>query len=197
MDKVVKFTISVIQNGYTDTRYIPEYEVLGYRNVEENELKELGEGPSVEPIYGDFIGYHKEPEYHFSKVVGQYEQIPLMLADMPFSVVNTSNQLELYKQDMRVSSLISQMGQFCSIEKIYEFIQANRISNSPSYRLNYGYQYTDHDGKIISREDFETQEERDQSALKETGYNFSMLDWSDKIESNTVGNSTSTRKNRR
>lgn len=196
MDRNVKFTISLIQDAYTETVNVPEYEVLGTRKVEDYEVKERG-GGFQKTIYGECIGYHEESEYHYSKVVGQYEQIPLMVGGMSFSVVNTSNQLEWYEQDRKVSSLISRMGKFCSIEKIYEFIQANQISNSPSYSLRYGYQYTDYDGKTKRSKDFETQEERDQSALKETGYDFDKLDWSDKIESSTVENSTSTGKGRR
>lgn len=181
MDKNVKFTISVTQDDYTETRYVPEYEVLDYRKVTDSEVKEIG-GGYEEPIYGKCIGAHEKMIQHDSKVVGQYEQIPVMLADMPFSVVNTSNQFGGYEEDKQVNIQISQMGNFCSVEKIYEFInQASRNFDDLSYSVSYGYQYTDHDGKIISRENFETQEERNQSAFQQTGYDFNKLDWIDKI----------------
>ena len=196
MDKDLKFTISVIQDEYTETVYVPKYEVLGTRKVEDCEVKEIG-GGYEEPIYGKCIAYNKELKYHNSKVVGRYDQIPVMLADISFSVVNTSNKGEWYEEDKQVNSSISQMGKFCSIEKIYEFINASRNLDDPSYSLSYEYQYTDHDGKIISKENFKTQEERNKSACEQTGYDFNQLDWSDKIEFNAVENSTSTRKSRR
>lgn len=42
MSKDVKFTVSIIRDEYKETKEIPKYEILGYKEVTDNEVKEIG-----------------------------------------------------------------------------------------------------------------------------------------------------------
>lgn len=97
---------------------------------------------------------------HDSKVVAQYAQIPVMIGDLSFLVINTNNQAKLkwylYEQkdhlSEQISSEISEMGVFCSKEKIDQLIECtSRIVMDISYSLKYGYQYTDNNGETIKK----------------------------------------------
>lgn len=171
MSKDLRFTISIIQEEYIEKRYEPKHEVT---------VKESG--PNLEPVYGLETKYIEEEKIHHPLVVlNEYEQIPLRLADMPFSVVQTNYQSRLHEEGVKICEKIANMGEFCPIEKLMEIVlEANQHHQYKSYHISYGYHYTNESGKEISRE-FKTQSERNKFAFEEVGYDFDQLDWSDKI----------------
>lgn len=181
MEKDVKFTISVIRNGYLKEEYRPKYEILGYREVAQK-VSDFVEGYE-EPIHGRCIGT-EVVDVSYESIVNEYEQIPLIVGDMPFSVIRTNDESDMGGKGMEIYRKISQMGEFCSAEKLEEIVSEYNKYRSGyrhgTYSINYGYQYTNISGKKIRR-NFENQADRNQSALNETGYNFDILDWSDKI----------------
>lgn len=106
---------------------------------------------------------------------------------MSFSVVQTSYRqtCSYEKEGIRICKQVAQTGEFCPMERLEEVVlEANQYHPYKPYHISYGYRYTNESGEKINQE-FETQEERNQFALEEVGYDFDQLDWSDRITSSS------------
>lgn len=114
------------------------------------------------------------------KELAEYEQIPLMIRDTSVSVFQTDYNKQ-YEEGIEICEELAKVGEFCSTEKLNQTVlRANFYHSHNPYVIAYGYQYTDKYGFSTSHQ-FRTQEERDKSALRETGYEFGQLDWIDRV----------------
>lgn len=154
----VKFTVSVYMKEHEEkhTKWVPD--IIGYTT--EQEEKEIGCGGM--PIYSTTSGSYKPViEKIPGKTLKTYEQIPLIYENTNFSLIVDPNSLEIISA---AEGLISNMTLYCD----------------PKYcELQYGFEYLK-GGKIIKKS-FNSQEYRNRNCLEETGYDFSKLDYSDKL----------------
>jgi len=114
------------------------------------------------------------------KELAEYEQIPLIIKNTSVSVFQTDYNKQ-YEEGIEICEELSKVGEFCPTEKLNQTIlKANFYHSNSPYAISYGYKYTDKYG-FTTMLQFPTQEERDKSALQETGYEFGKLDWIDRV----------------
>lgn len=174
MEKDIKFTVRLTRKAYEKEKHEKIHPIIGYRPS-----KEIG--VDDEPVYGsEVIGYENVTISEFQKVLAEYEQIPLIVGNIPVSVIQTGyNKCD--EEGIQICEKVANAGDFCSIDKLNQTVlKANFYHPASPYVISFGYEYIDETGEKKSYQ-FETQEERDKSALKETGYEFQKLDWIDRV----------------
>lgn len=174
MAKDIKFTVCLIRKEYEEEQYEKVHPIVGYRPS-----KEFGMGD--EPEYGkEIIAIEKVTISKSPELLAEYEQIPLIVGNVPVSVIQT-NYDKRNEEGIYICEKVATEGEFCSIDKLNQFVMsANFYHHASPYVISYGYQYTDESGTKFDFE-FKTQEERNESAFKQTGYEFDKLDWIDRV----------------
>lgn len=161
--KNFKFTISV---------YMNRLDIFAGKEISENQVST---GASYHNAYIN-VG---------DKVLKVYEQLPIICEDIHLSTIIDPKTGEIISGPRSVLEDYN--------NKFFNF-ELDGSDLEPHYKphlgeIRYGYEYTK-DGVEYKNNSYATEQDRNNSCLAETGINFDLVDYSDRIEEIRESNST-------